>query len=251
MSELNIDDRVLVADEEDSTPNEPGSHRIASEGSLKFSRVVSFLHKIENIDADFVRLHYEIIETHNSELDEIIHSEHHHRYRAASIPSLSIVKNATNKSAKSLIEMTQIKKTHVTLTPKHLILVNSKNDKSNTTFSYIPAEQVSVGDRMKYYDYNLKIHRTVSVVRKEDKLRLKEAGIYAPLTESGTIIVDNIHASCYSLVKNHKLAQLFFAILNHLGNLIKITSESYLTYSKFFFDFLNFIQMSDFFLNLK
>ena len=245
MSELNIDDRVLVADEEDSS-NESGPHRIASEGSLKFSRVVSFLHRIENIDADFVRLHYEIVETHNSELDEMIHLEHH-RYRAASMPSLP----GLNRSSKSLVEMTRVKKTHVTLTPKHLILVNSKNDKSNTTCSYIPAEQVNGGERIKYYDYNLKIHRTVTVVRKEDKLKLQSAGIYAPLTESGTIIVDNIHASCYSMVKNHKLAQLFYAILNHLGNLIKITSESYLTYSKFFFDFLNFIQMSDFFLNLK
>lgn len=31
-------------------------------------------------------------------------------------------------------------------------------------------------------------------------------GLMAPLTEQGTIVVNNVHASCYALVKSHKVA---------------------------------------------
>lgn len=241
MSELKVNDQVLVADEEDTV-----NSKQVSESTLKFSKVVSFLHMIEEIDADFIRLHYEAVDTstHESQHGEFVIS--------------------SSNRTRSVIEVSQVKKTFISLTPKHLILAAQATNETATNetnagsmswykmrsaFNYVPAETVEKGDLLRYYDYNLKIYRLVRVINKE-KLNLKGVGIYAPLTETGTIIVDNIHVSCYSLVKNHKLAQLFYSILNHLSNLIKITSESYLTYSKFFFDFLNYIQMSDFFLNI-
>ncbi len=36
-------------------------------------------------------------------------------------------------------------------------------------------------------------------------------GLMAPLTEQGTIIVNNVHASCYALVKSHKVAHFALA----------------------------------------
>jgi hypothetical protein len=36
-------------------------------------------------------------------------------------------------------------------------------------------------------------------------------GLMAPLTEQGTIIINNIHASCYALVKSHRVAHAALA----------------------------------------
>ncbi len=36
-------------------------------------------------------------------------------------------------------------------------------------------------------------------------------GLMAPLTEQGTIIINNVHASCYALVKSHKVAHFALA----------------------------------------
>lgn len=152
-----MEDQVLVAD--DNQNGDP------SESSLKFSKIVSFLHKIEEIDASFLRVYYNY-----------------------------------NESSSHTIK-------HITLTRKHLILIQKANQ-SLDVFEYKAAYEISQGDSLKYFDYNQKVYRIVKVVKVE-QVNLEKSGIYAPLTESGTIIVDNIQVSCYSMVKDHKSAQFF------------------------------------------
>ena len=195
LNQLNINDSVLVVEKKDQ-------HEI-----LKFSKIVSFLHKVESINATFKRIYY----------------------------------SSSSNDSKSF--------NYITLTEKHLILVGKRDENSsNKTFNYIPAKDVQIGDMLKYYDYNPKAHKIVYVNKVED-VALEE-GIYAPLTESGTIVVDNILVSCYSMVKNHKLAQFFFNILNNLNSVFKVTSQNYVSYSEFLFQILDFARLTSLFLNV-
>jgi hypothetical protein len=178
MSELNINDMVMI-----------------NENS--FSKVLTFLHKIESINAKFIRIYY------NQE------------------------------------------QSHVTLTPKHLISVKSDN---RSEFDYIAANQVKIGDELNYFDLNLNKSQIVRVNRIE---LLELNGIYAPLTESGTLIVDNIYVSCYSLVKSHQAAHFFFNILFIIKKFIMISSDACLDYAKYLYDFVEYFKLSDLFLNIK
>ena len=75
------------------------------------------------------------------------------------------------------------------------------------------------------------------------------AGIYAPVTEQGNIIVENILASCYADFENHKLVHLAFAPLRwfHLGRkwFDSITSlendVDVVLIEHYFLNFLNFL----------
>ncbi len=178
MSELNINDMVLTNEN-------------------TFSKVITFLHKIESINAKFIRLYY------NQE------------------------------------------QSHITLTPKHLISVKSDN---KNEFDYIPANQVQIGDELSHFDIEFKKIQTVKVNRIE---LLESNGIYAPLTESGTLIVDNIYVSCYSLVKSHQAAHFFFNILFIIKKFILISSDACLDYAKYLYDFVEYFKLSDLFLNIK
>lgn len=171
-----------------------------SQSELKFSRIVSFLHQIRNIDATFIRLHY----VYNS-----------------------------NKTG------------YITLTPKHLIYAKRMD---RPEFEFMAAFQVLVGDYLKKYDWEEKLNQNVHVTKIE-KIVLNRSGIFAPLTESGTIIVDNILTSCYSMVRYHGIAHFFFNLLNRLNYYIELTSNAYVSYSKFLYEILNFLHLKDIFMN--
>lgn len=46
--------------------------------------------------------------------------------------------------------------------------------------------------------------------------KLQSAGIYAPVTESGGILVDGLTASCFSFVESHNLQKMIFGIVNKI-----------------------------------
>ncbi len=188
ISKLQVNNMVLVADDN---------------GKARFSKVVNFFHRIEDINADFINLYFK------NDLNEL--------------------KN-DNK---------------ITLTPRHLIFAKNQNDME---FNYKAAMNVEIGAQLSFFDsYNNQFKNVF--VEKIEKVNLEKSGIYSPLTEYGTLVVSNIHVSCYSMVKNHKLAQFVFDLLNKLGNFFLITSDSYSLYSKILFEFLNFTKMNSYFLN--
>jgi len=181
ISQLNINDEVLVD---------------AKEG-VQTSQVVSFLHKSEDANATFIRLHYGI----------------------------------ENKPVG-----------YITLTPKHLL--NIGNDEKA---DFKPASDVKLGDVLTYFDSEKSSFTSVTVFKIET---IYKTGVFAPLTKTGTIVVDDILASCYSMVKSHKMAHFFFDILNKIGNVLPITPDTYVSYSKFLYQIIDFIKVSNLFLSL-
>jgi hypothetical protein len=135
----------------------------------------------------------------------------------------------------------------ITLTPKHLIYVSKT--KNEQDFEYKAANEVEVGDYLKYFN-KLKNEFEHVRVSKVDLVQFNNSGIYAPLTKSGTIIVNNIKVSCYSMVKSHYLTQKVFSFLNNFKDIFNIDSKFYVKYAKFLFNIINSLNLSSLFLNI-
>ena len=99
----------------------------------------------------------------------------------------------------------------LSLTPSHLIFRNSS---SKPVF----ASSIKPGD----YVYSLDKQAPSSLqVQNVTKIgRTKVLGAYAPLTAEGTIVVDNIVASCYGVLEDHQFLHTAFAPLRLLNYLI-------------------------------
>ncbi|KAK0168001.1 hypothetical protein PV327_001844 [Microctonus hyperodae] len=98
----------------------------------------------------------------------------------------------------------------LTLTPAHLIPVTSNNHQSS---KIIFAERVKINDRILIQDSNtsnevggfrLRWDRVIDI-----KLTL-ENGVYAPLTREGTVLVNDVVASCYAIVNSQTIAHYAF-----------------------------------------
>lgn len=175
MSDLNINDLVVVLDENNV---------------VKYSKVIGFLHRIENIKTEFIRLFYDL-------------------------------KNNVS----------------ITLTPKHLIWTIGQHN-------YKPAELVNIGDLLQFYHVKSNTHQTVKIHRIE-RIVLNE-GIYSPLTESGTLLVDNIKVSCYSIIRNHYVANFFYDLLNYLNKYLILIN--YQVCSMVVYDILNYFYVAKYLL---
>lgn len=79
----------------------------------------------------------------------------------------------------------------ITLSSGHFVAVDSKDN-------FIPANEVKVGEHVVIVDG---VAVPVALVE-----TVAAKGIYAPVTESGTIVVDGVLASCYSNVESHEMA---------------------------------------------
>ncbi|XP_034942703.1 sonic hedgehog protein A [Chelonus insularis] len=94
---------------------------------------------------------------------------------------------------------------YLTLTPAHLVPVESDDQESSRiTF----AARVKVGDRILVQDpdtTNVESFRLRWDQVIEAKLVLEE-GVFAPLTREGTVVVDDVVASCYAIVDSQTLA---------------------------------------------
>lgn len=85
----------------------------------------------------------------------------------------------------------------ISLTSSHLIYVQTKG--------YINAAKVQIGDVLQQYspEYNSLIDFKVAKIEFDFK-----KGFTAPLTDHGTLLVNNIHASCYAEINSHLIGDL-------------------------------------------
>ncbi|CAF1265316.1 unnamed protein product [Rotaria sordida] len=90
----------------------------------------------------------------------------------------------------------------ISLTGLHLIPIISPNN----TMNYIAAREVQLGDQL----YALVNGHMKSSPIRNISIEIKR-GYFAPLTLTGTLLVNDVLASCYASVKNHQWAQIFMA----------------------------------------
>lgn len=109
----------------------------------------------------------------------------------------------------------------LSITPKHLIFVPEDkhiNDLDQSGSSGIVAQmarEVQIGQDILIQD-NAKQFRSAKVVQINVVI---ERGLYAPLTEEGTVIVNDILASSYSHVNSHYIAHAAFLPMRLFYNL--------------------------------
>ncbi|TRY69193.1 hypothetical protein TCAL_06825 [Tigriopus californicus] len=108
----------------------------------------------------------------------------------------------------------------LSITPKHLIFVpehNHINDVEQSGSSIVAqmAKEVQIGQDI-LIQHNAKQFRSAKVVQINVVI---EKGLYAPLTEEGTVIVNDILASSYSHVHSHSLAHASFLPMRLFYNL--------------------------------
>lgn len=120
----------------------------------------------------------------------------------------------------------------ITLSSYHLIFIS--------TTESIFSKDVKLGQTI--YTYNSQsnqfVEATVSKIEKVTK-----TGAYAPLTNEGTIVVDDVYASCYALFPSHRISHAVFSVWRGVYPLIKYfqstsqmlsTSSEYHWYADFF-----------------
>jgi len=78
--------------------------------------------------------------------------------------------------------------------------------------------------------------------------QIEKQGLMAPLTEEGTIIVNNVHTSCYAIVKSHTLAHLAlspYRIYHRLfGRMSDNNISTILAYANILFQFFKNIPIA-------
>lgn len=74
---------------------------------------------------------------------------------------------------------------------------------------FIWAEKLAMGDEILVVSSEINNQTQWEEILEIDNI--VKQGLMAPLTEQGTIVVNNVHASCYALVKSHQIAHLALA----------------------------------------
>ncbi|CAN9506349.1 unnamed protein product [Ophioblennius macclurei] len=94
----------------------------------------------------------------------------------------------------------------ITLTAAHLLFVghgNSNTSEAEETMSAVFASQVRAGQKVFVFDPERSRLYPVSVKRIYTQTL---EGSYAPVTVQGTVVVDQVLASCYAVIEDHDLA---------------------------------------------
>ncbi|KAM4626386.1 indian hedgehog protein isoform 1-T1 [Discoglossus pictus] len=111
----------------------------------------------------------------------------------------------------------------LSLTPTHLIFVADNFSVPASEFQAVFASDVKPGQYILVSGVpGLIPARVLSVSTKID------TGVYAPLTQHGTLVVDEVVVSCFALVQKQNLAQLVFwplRVLYSLGGLLESASS--------------------------
>eukprot|EP00794_Sanderia_malayensis_P017927 gene17927-19714_t len=109
------------------------------------------------------------------------------------------------------IETYEPTKRKIQLTKKHLIFASQDGVNFKTVF----AERVQPGDYIKVLTSN---NSALELARVEKVAEESCEGAFAPLTDHGTVIVNNAVASCYALVEEHEKAHWSFLPWRYMYN---------------------------------
>ena len=90
----------------------------------------------------------------------------------------------------------------VTSTPLHLIYLTSST-------KYVFAQHVRVGDELVVHDVFENRVRASRVVKREI---VYENGSFAPLTASGSLLVNDVHVSCYAIFWSHRVSHIVMSV---------------------------------------
>ena len=102
----------------------------------------------------------------------------------------------------SLFKRIRTKNAKIELSNRHLIRRRSDD-------AFVWAEDLLVGDEVLVL--NAKNNNGSAWEKILGITEVHKQGLMAPLTEQGTIVVNNVHASCYALVKYHYLGHVALA----------------------------------------
>lgn len=99
----------------------------------------------------------------------------------------------------------------ITATPTHLVLRWEKPERSQIRHANpVYAKRVRVNDTLLTVVENGAGDRRLRTERVVDVRHAEKNGLYAPLTVDGTVVVDDVVASCYAVLDNQWLAHLAF-----------------------------------------
>uniref|UniRef100_A0AC34RLL8 Uncharacterized protein n=1 Tax=Panagrolaimus sp. JU765 TaxID=591449 RepID=A0AC34RLL8_9BILA len=96
--------------------------------------------------------------------------------------------------------------TEVKLTPQHFIHKISCSEPVLKNIKQVYAVEIAVGDCLLKQNKD----RAFVPIRVGSISTTEEKGVYSPMTESGTIVVNQIMASCHNVVKSETLSHTFF-----------------------------------------
>jgi hypothetical protein len=112
-------------------------------------------------------------------------------------------------ATREFIEVTAENGVAITTTPSHLLLLAAADG-----FREAFAANVDIGDVLLTTGPG-SVMRPSRVVKTRVVMK---RGVYAPMTATGTIIVDDALASCYAVVKSHSLAHAAMAPLRWMSH---------------------------------
>ncbi|CAK6974261.1 tiggy-winkle hedgehog protein [Scomber scombrus] len=114
----------------------------------------------------------------------------------------------------------------LTLTPAHLVFVLNNNSTDRGDTRAVFASNVKPGQRLLVVGNDRPGHLIPSTVRQV--YVEQHEGSYAPVTSHGTIIVDQVLASCYAVIEDHQLAHWVFApvrLWRYFSSLVGMVKE--------------------------
>lgn len=115
------------------------------------------------------------------------------------------------------------------ITKDHLIF---KSDKA------VKAEDINIGDFVLVTNDT----RTFITAKVTSIRHVNMSGVYAPLTEAGTIVIDGVLNSCYAVINSHDIAHLAFLPLRLFYKIINFIPSS--IYEMFTSDFISSLSSS-------
>jgi hedgehog protein len=113
---------------------------------------------------------------------------------------------------RTFMQITTLTGRKLTVTPSHLLLV----EQDNLDVKPIFAGKIKEGQKLLVLPEGADAVIWDFVIKVDIKM---EKGVFAPLTSTGTIIVDDVAVSCYAVINSHIIAHLVFSPIRLFNNL--------------------------------